>query len=427
VAGVPALLALTTGGATLAAFLICRRLHWRGVARILVLAACWGVGEWIRGHYFFGGFPWNLVGYAWSGGFPGSLAMLQVTSLIGIYGLSLITVTVAMLPASLGDFGGNRWPPLIATGLVLALCFAFGAARLAAGPVPTVPNVTLRLIQPSIPMNLAEGPVERLDHLREEQALAAEPASQTLNAIILPEGGAPPILERNVQALGIIASATPPGGVAFVGTVRTDPAPDLPVHFWNTLEVIGDTGAVVASYDKARLVPFGEYVPFRQILPMDKITPGSIDFTPGPGPRTLHLSGLPPVSPLICYEAIFPRQAIDPKDRPEWLLTITDDAWFGFTSGPFQHFDAARVRAVEEGLPLVRDGNNGVSGLVDPYGRVLERISLNVIGYADIPLPQALPVTPYERFGDLPFLLALPGLTVLAWACARARARASGL
>lgn len=424
-AGVPAVLALSGAAATLATFLLCRQLYWRGVARILTLAVFWAASEWLRGHIL-GGFPWNLVGHAWSGGFPGSLAMLQVTSLIGIYGLSLITIVVAMLPASLGDFGGRRWPPLIATGMALALCLAFGAFRLAPGSVPLVPGITLRLIQPAIPENFADGPAEHLAHLREEQALATEPASQKLSAVIWPEGGAPAFLERNVQALGVIAEATPPDGLTLVGTVRTDPAPATPEHVWNTLEAIDGKGAVVAYYDKAHLVPFGEYVPLRQFLPMDKITPGAIDFSPGPGPRTLHLPGLPPFSPLICYEAIFPHRAIDPQDRPQWLLTITNDVWFGFTSGPFQHFDSARIRAVEEGLPLVRDANNGVSGLVDPYGRVLDRMSLNTIGYTDIPLPQALPETPYERLGDWPFLLALPGLLILAWGCARARAGLSG-
>ncbi len=184
-------------------------------------------------------------------------------------------------------------------------------------------------------------------------------------------------------------------------------------------------GAILATYDKAHLVPFGEYVPLRGVLPMDKITPGTLDFTPGPGPRTLHLPGLPPVSPLICYEVIFPGAVVDPADRPQWLLNLTNDAWYGLTSGPFQHFNIARVRAIEEGMPLVRAANNGISGLVDPYGRVIKHLALDAVGFLDVPLPRALPITIYARIGDIVFLLALPGLLGLAWCCARLRRRPS--
>jgi apolipoprotein N-acyltransferase len=140
---------------------------------------------------------------------------------------------------------------------------------------------------------------------------------------------------------------------------------------------------------------------------MEKITPGAIDFSAGPGPRTLHLPGLPPFSPLICYEAIFPGEVTDPADRPAWLLNITNDAWYGVTSGPFQHVAIARTRAVEEGLPLARVANNGVSAMFDPYGRVLARLDLNAIGVLDEGLPEALPATPYTRYGDTPFFAAL--------------------
>jgi apolipoprotein N-acyltransferase len=189
--------------------------------------------------------------------------------------------------------------------------------------------------------------------------------------------------------------------------VRTDLAPAKATHIWNSLLIIGPAGDVVASYDKAHLVPFGEYVPLRNVLPMRKITPGMMDFTGGPGPRTLSLPDLPSVGPLVCYEAIFPAAIVDPKQRPGWLLNITNDAWYGVTSGPFQHFAIARVRAVEEGLPLLRDANNGITGAIDPYGRVLSRLNLDAIGALDVPLPAALPPTIYSRIGDMIFLLLL--------------------
>jgi apolipoprotein N-acyltransferase len=418
--GVPAGLAIFTGGAVLAAHLACGWLGWRGVSRALALAVFWSVAEWLRGHVLTG-LPWNLVGYAWSGAFPGSLEMLQVTSVIGIYGLSLLTVTAAVLPATLGDLAGRRWPPLIAAAGLIAVCFAFGWARLeGAGTVPAQPGIEIRIVQPSIPQTLKNDPAERLANFRKQLALSSEPAAgSSFNVLIWPEASAPPFLERDTGARMAIASVLPADGIALVGSDRTDPPPGPLEHFWNSMVAIDHAGVIRASYDKAHLVPFGEYVPLRGILPMDKITPGTVDFTFGPGPRTLHLAGLPPVSPLICYEAIFPGAVIDPADRPQWLLAISNDAWYGFTSGPFQHFAIARVRAVEEGLPMVRAANNGISGLVDPLGHVVRRLTLDAVGILDVPLPRALPTTLYEQMGDAFFFAGLPVLLGLAWISAR--------
>jgi apolipoprotein N-acyltransferase len=140
---------------------------------------------------------------------------------------------------------------------------------------------------------------------------------------------------------------------------------------------------------------------------MRKITPGNLDLSAGSGPQTITLAGLPPFAPLICYEIIFPGAIIDEADRPDWILNVTNDAWYGRSSGPYQHFAIARTRAIEEGLPLVRVANNGLSGIIDPAGRVLARIDLNTIGYADLPLPAASGITPYARFGDWIFLALL--------------------
>ena len=149
-------------------------------------------------------------------------------------------------------------------------------------------------------------------------------------------------------------------------------------------------------------------MPFRELLPLHKITPGSLDYSAGPGPRTIELPGLPPFAPLICYEAIFPGAIVDEQDRPAWMLNVTNDAWYGRSSGPYQHFAIARTRAVEEGLPLVRVANNGVSGIVDEVGRVIARIDLDTVGYADLPLPAVtVAPTPYARAGDWLLLAVL--------------------
>jgi len=191
--------------------------------------------------------------------------------------------------------------------------------------------------------------------------------------------------------------------------------------------VLDKRGTIIATYDKAHLVPFGEYMPLRNVLPMDVIAPGLGDLSAGPGPRTLTLPGLPPVGPLVCYEAIFPGAVIDRTNRPQWLLNVTNDAWYGVSSGPFQHLAIVRVRAVEEGLPLVRAANNGVSAVIDPYGRIARRIDgtvparldLDSVGVLDAPLPRALGPTPYERYRDEIFFAA--ALLILAVAAVLSR------
>jgi apolipoprotein N-acyltransferase len=406
VAGIPAGLAIFTGTATLVSHVLCRALRLGATGRVLALVICWCGAEWLRGHILTG-FPWNLIGYAWSGAFPGAIAMLQFASLAGIYGLSLLTVLVACLPARLGDFSGRRSPALLAAVLLIALPAGWGAYRLAHGHPGDVPNVTLRLVQPSIPQTMKQDPAALLGNFRRLFALSTSPATDTPTAIIWPEDAAPPFLDRDGGARQALAQAAPQNGYIITGSTRTDPAPEPPTHVWNSMIAVDHDGAIRASYDKFHLVPFGEYVPLRGFLPMQKITPGAIDFSAGPGPRTITLPGLPPFSPLICYEAIFPNAVVDPAHRPDWLLNITDDAWYGFTSGPFQHLAIARLRAIEEGLPLARVGDNGVSAMFDPYGRVTARLALDDVGVLDVKLPEPLPPTLYSRMGDIPFFTGM--------------------
>jgi len=420
VMGVPAGLALFTGAATAAHHALCRSLRLSGLARILTLVLCWALAEWLRGHILTG-FPWNLIGYVWSGDFPGGLAVAEAAALIGVYGLSLLTVLAAALPARLGDFSGHRVASALAALLLIAALAGWGGLRLASGHAGEVAGVGLRLVQPSIPQSIKSDPSQRIANFRRLYALSLSPGAERATAVLWPEDAAPNFLERDSGARQALAGAAPPDGYVIGGTVRTDPAPQAPVHVWNSLVAVDHQGEIRASYDKFHLVPFGEYVPMRGLLPMQKITPGTIDFSAGPGPRTIDLPGLPPFSPLICYEAIFPGAVIDPAHRPAWLLNITNDAWYGFTSGPFQHLAIARLRAIEEGLPLVRIANNGISAVFDPYGRMVNHLDLNVVGALDSKLPRAIPPTPYSQFGDGPFFVALLliGASVIVISAAR--------
>jgi apolipoprotein N-acyltransferase len=412
-AGFPAAFALFTGLATLAAWAIAPT----GFARILALALAWSVAEWLRGHILTG-FPWNLVGYAWAGGFPGGLAVLQSTAVIGIYGLSFLTVLAALLPAATAEPRRRRWLPAAAALTLVAVPGVLGAARLAGGDAGSHPGVQLRLVQPSIPQTLKWDAGAREANFRTHLALSAQPGNPTIT--IWPEAAATFYLNRHDAARQVIASVVPPGGVLITGAPRTDPAPLEARHVWNSLAVIDRAGTLVGTYDKFHLVPFGEYVPLRGVLPIDKITPGNVDFSAGPGPQTLVLPGLPAVGPLICYEVIFPAAVVDAAHRPAWLLNLTNDAWYGRSSGPYQHFAIARTRAVEEGLPLVRSANNGISGVVDPYGRVTAQLGLDAVGVLDAALPKPIEPTLYARFGDLLYA-AMLGAALLAVIALRRR------
>jgi apolipoprotein N-acyltransferase len=417
--GLPAAFALYAGLALLATNLAVKHLRLRGAARVVAFAIAWSAAEWVRGHAFTG-LPWNLIGYAWSGGFPGALVMLQSTAWIGIYGLSFLTVLAASLPALLGTpllgptSRGRRLAPAIVAGLlVLVPCLA-GAIRLATAPT-TESGVWLRIVQPSIPQTVKWDPAAAQRNFRLLLDLSSAPAARRIAAVVWPEAATPYLLGRDAyhrREIGAVASGR---GYVITGTVRAAPATGPIGQIWNSLDALDPNGEIVAGYDKSHLVPFGEYVPLRNVLPVQKITPGNLDYSSGPGPRTIELPGLPPFAPLICYEAIFPGTIVDEADRPGWLLNITNDAWYGRSSGPFQHFAIARTRAIEEGLPLVRVANNGVSGVVDAAGRVVARIDLDTVGYADLPLPAAQAATLYSRGGDWIFLalLLLGTLTVV--------------
>jgi apolipoprotein N-acyltransferase len=290
--------------------------------------------------------------------------------------------------------------------------FGAGALRLPDAPSATVPGVMLRIVQADIPQTLKARRDLMEANLARHIQLTVGPGFERVTDVIWPETAVPFAIGIDPAHRRALIPAVPPGGLLLTGVVRVERAPDATIRFYNSLAVLDRAGDIVGSYDKHHLVPFGEYVPFhlRELFDLSKITPGSADFSPGPGPVTLSLAGLPPFSPLICYEAIFPDEVVAADARPAWLLNVTNDGWFGVSSGPHQHFESARFRAVEQGLPLVRAANTGISAVVDAHGRVLASLGLGRTGVIDAPLPARLSGTIYGRFGDVTFVLLLLGV-----------------
>lgn len=422
VGGMGAGLGLFAGLAVLLARLAVDRLDPSPVPRALWLAPAWVLLEWLRG-IVLTGFPWNLIGTVWMV----SDAMLQPAAWGGVHLLSLMTVALAVLPAALGwraaaDRGGARRIAALLIG-VPALWWAAGAARLALlSPAADgeVAGVRLRLVQPAIPQNLKWDPAERHGHVVKQIAMsrAAGAAGAAPTAapthVIWAETAAPFYVDRDPALRSALAEAAPLGGALIVGAPRATQIPGRPLTLWNSLHAIDATGAILATYDKSHLVPFGEYIPLRAWLPgwIAKVAHGEVEFSPGPGVTPLPVPGLPAASPLICYEAIFEGRVIPERGpRPGWLLNLTNDAWYGMSPGPYQHFAAARMRAVEEGLPLVRVANNGISAIVDSLGRVRAHLGLGREGVVDGPLPVALSPPLFARSGTF---ATPPALAVLA-------------
>lgn len=414
VLGLPSVLALFTAVAFVLAALLWSR-HW---PRILIFAAALTITEYLRGHLFTG-FPWNTLGMA----LGNHLVFMQAASVFGLYGLTLLATLIGAAPASL--FGGkarrNWFLPGFAV-LLLAALATYGFMRLPAGPQPTVIDVRLRILQPNVQQdenfNAANGEsiLENYLALSQKDLPAARPTHY-----IWPESAFPFLLHRTNDALERIGTMLKPDNAALItGAARMDvPLPGEEAGtFFNSIQVVDSEGVIHDTYDKIHLVPFGEYVPdfakaalqavgLRQFV---SYLPGG--FTPGTARKPFHVNGLPPVAGVICYEAIFPGE-IMPEGGGAGaglILNVTNDAWFGNSPGPYQHLAQARLRAVEQGLPLIRAANSGISAVIDPYGRILQQSELDQAAVVDseLPLPLEEP-TVFSRWQQAPFgaLLAL--------------------
>ena len=383
------------------------RTHRTGLFRIVGFATWLMICEWIRGH-FLTGFPWNLTGQGWIEWLP----VLQSFSWIGAYGLGFLTVAAASLPALLADPARaprQGWMAVAGGIAMFAALAGWGEYRLATTPDPGSTGLVFRLVQPNVSQSEKWTPGLAQIHFETLLRLSLAPAKGPAPRFFLwPETAVPYLLDSDRRIPEAIASVLHPGGLVLTGVTRLDTGPDGKRQYYNSLDVVDAQGDQLAHYDKTHLAPFGEYMPFRKILHLDALAVGSQDLTAGTGAETIRVSGLPPFAAAICYEAIFPETLVDARDRPGFLVQITNDGWFGISAGPLQHFEMARARAVEQGMPLLRAGNTGVSGAVDSFGRLLGTLALGSQGFLDVTLPRDLPAAPfYARFGDLIFAMMI--------------------
>jgi len=420
--------------------LVLARLIWtRGATRVLALAVSLTIAEWLRGHLF-SGFPWNAYGYE----LISPLWLAQGAALIGIWGLTFLAVAVYSSPAVLADNRADTSWPWLASALsaaAIAALAVYGVMRLERTPPRFVEGVRLRIMQPNLQQNEKFNYSQKQEVMRRYLALSDQPGGlRDVTILIWPESAFPFFLVRETDALAQIAGLLPPDKVLITGAIRPPDTPPGAVvtRAYNSIYVIGHGGSILSVYDKIHLVPFGEYLPFQDLLErlgLIQLTKVRGGFIPGDRRRNQPAPGAPNFLPLICYEIIFPGDAVPRSDqegwlyrhvgrylgwpsvvgtgeRPGWLLNLTNDGWFGASAGPYQHFQQARIRAIEEGLPLVRAANSGISAVVDPLGRIIKSLPLGSEGVLDAPLPQAIVPTPYARLGDGP-VGAMVGIALL--------------
>ncbi len=389
------------------ALALAARLWPDGPSRILLLAIILSVTDFLRGHILTG-FPWNVFGYA----FGESLVLSQVASLIGIYGLGLIVLLVAASPALLVDplprRLKTRW--LSAAGALLLAVALFGFVRLEGLADPGPSSVDVRIVQPSIPQDQKWIPENRerifssyLEMSQRDWSTSGREGAERL--IVWPESAVPFLLTSSPEAIVRIANVLNGRASFATGAIRAENGQNGPAYF-NSVYLFAPDGTVQDAYDKVRLVPFGEYLPLEGVLQWLGIrqlvtAPGA--FEPGFRHKTLETPGGLRFLPMICYEVIFPEIARSSVERPDFFLNVTNDAWFGHTPGPFQHLAQARMRAVEQGVPLIRAANTGISAVFDAKGREIGRITLGEAGVLDVAVPGKTSATYYSLYGNLGF------------------------
>ncbi len=412
----PAGIGLFWGGATA----LYRRFAPTGLARVLVFAALFSLFEWLRGHVLTG-FPWNPAGASWGAGSAGS----QFAAVAGVYGLGFVTVAAVCAFAPLASEGSRRTRfGFGAAGVVALVALVVGGSVRLGGAQVRDTDTLIRIVQADVQQESKWTPEAYRSIVDRYVNLTAGAGAALPDVVVWPEGALPASF-NDVFAPGspdgaAIARAVQPGQTLLAGLARGEAGPDGQARYYNSLIALADEGGaglrVAAVYDKYRLVPFGEFLPLGGLMGaigVRSLVHMPSDFSAGPRPSPIDLPNAPRVQPLICYESLYPGFTPGAAGRPEWIVNVSNDAWFGATSGPIQHLNLASYRAIETGLPVVRATPTGVSAMIDPWGRVIggQRLDPGESGVIDAILPQPTGTTPYGRFGDLLFwLMVLVGL-----------------
>ena len=379
--------------------LLCYRIN-HTFARILAFAGWVTIFEWIRS-WLLTGFPWNLTGSIWTAWLP----VLQMACVTGVYGLSLFSIIWFAIPFLIYK---KQYTWAIVDFSTFAIIATFGFLRLYEMTPENVWGVNLRLVQPNIEQTLKWKTGMAEENFEKHINLSRSKRPEKITHVLWSETASPFALDIDENARAMTMHATGQDTTLITGSLRIADAKGK--QYANSVFVINDLGEIVSFYDKSHLVPFGEYVPLRGLLPFDKIVPIASDIKEGSGPKTIRIPNAPSAGVLVCYEVIFPHQVVDrTKPRPQWLINVTNDGWYGNSAGPYQHLASAQMRAVEEGLPLVRVAGTGISAIIYPWGQIKSSLPLNTSGILDDRLPKALENVPiYARCGNIiPLILSL--------------------
>ncbi len=389
--------------------------------KLLSFAIFWLIFEVFRS-FLFTGFPWNLIGYTWSF----SDKIIQSASIFGIWGLSFFAVLISLFPILFFKFEDKKLKPIaidlpdiIFASTLFWLVIAsltFGNFHIDDQKIPEIENQKLRLVQGNIEQDMKWDAQQKYKNFTKHIELTNSENLSDISSVIWSETSVPYVIDAQSGLLEKINAAIPENGALVTGGLRLQYAENNQIaNVWNSVFAIGKKAGkeqIIDSYDKHHLVPFGEYVPLQKYLPfIEKITDGAVGFSEGAGPKTIHTDSFS-FSPLLCYEVIFTDKIIDKSNRPDLLINLTNDAWFGNSTGPYQHFDMAKMRAVEYGIPLARVANTGITAFFDPFGRVVKQINLNQEGIIDVNLVKNLEPTIYSRYSFYPLMLLILSLVI---------------
>lgn len=363
------------------------------------LAVFWGLVELARS-FIFTGFPWALIGYGWL-----ETPVVQTAAIIGPYGLTFLTLLAIIL---MTQFLHRNWRNGVVGVVILVLMIGVGIVRSLRDIPERSEPVIVRLIQPNADQALKWLPEFGQVFYDRQIVLTATPTDTPPDIIIWPETSVPFIANERLDLLEEMSLAANGATLVFGTRLRDEVG-----NWFNGMYVLDRLGSLVDDYAKHHLVPFGEFVPMPWLLKLIGLEAMTgTGWAAGTGEKIIEPLDIPAFLPMICYETIFPHHAMIMGKRPEWLMQITNDAWYGKFSGPYQHLDIARARAIEQGLPLARAANTGVSAMIDAKGQVVASLPLNMAGYLDVPLPAPLPPTLYSRTGDWPMIILLILLAV---------------